>query len=189
MSNEKQKSKLLTECSVADIQFAIVCHEGLERVAIPNVSFGFFTGMECDLIMESSSGLLHEYEIKRSKEDFLADFKKRHFHDDLRIAYLTFVLPVAMAGDWLKKFCEDNYKTFRRRFDFMFYADDICCGKRCASITTISSRDFITDAMLTEIDANDKERCYRRKPFLEERCQLYRLGCIRMWHHAHFRGC
>ena len=202
--NTSKSSALLTDCSVAKIQHAIVNYYNYNgTVAVPNVSWGMFKGMECDLIMETDSGYLHEFEIKRSKSDFLADFKKKHFHDDLRIRYLTYVLPESMAGDWLKKFCEDNYKTFKRVFSFIFYYDCLVCGQLCARIHTQKFRMtsegneyitnysykeerfnpdwYFTDEMKNFIRQNDNDERYRRKIFLEERVNLYRLGCIRMW--------
>lgn len=39
---------------------------------------------ECDVIMVSSSGIVYEYEIKCTRSDFKADFKKTHKHSKLR---------------------------------------------------------------------------------------------------------
>lgn len=181
-----------TRWSVAEIQTAIVRHTG-NHLSIPNVSFGFFKGIECDLIQVTGSSYLHEYEIKRSWSDFLADFKKKHFHDDVRIAHLTFVLPESFADERLRKFCEENYKTFKRRFDFLFYREDVCgiverklvckgCRMAYEFAPQHDTRTYITEEMRAVIDANDRAEPYRRRLFLEELAQLYRLGVIRFWH-------
>lgn len=40
---------------------------------------------ECDMLVLSKSGYLTEIEIKRSWDDFLADFKKKHSHEGMGI--------------------------------------------------------------------------------------------------------
>jgi hypothetical protein len=53
-----------------------------QHIIVPNLSWGL-TGMhECDLFLIKKSGVSVEIEIKRSKSDFLADFKKGHNHKD-----------------------------------------------------------------------------------------------------------
>lgn len=187
-------SDLETKWSVRDIQRAIVSHTGNDE-SIPNVSFGFFRNIECDLVQVSGAAYLHEFEIKRSWGDFLADFKKRHFHDDVRINQLTFVLPESFAGDRLKKFCADNYQKFEREFDFMFYLEG---GDRCEIVKgswepvgnwrseyrveeRFRTETYITDEMVKTIRRNDRAAPYRRHLFVEELARLYRLGVIRLW--------
>lgn len=191
----KMNSTLETKWSVRDIQRAIVRHTRNDE-SIPNVSFGFFKNIECDLVQVSGSAYLHEYEIKRSWGDFIADFRKSHFHDDIRIYRLTFVLPESFAGDRLKKFCTDNYQKFERAFDFMFYLEggDIC-EMATATLHPIDqyrstylqeerfrTETYITDEMMKAIRRNDRAAPYRRHLFVEELAKLYRLGVIRLWH-------
>lgn len=191
----KMNGTLETKWSVRDIQRAIVSHTRNDE-SIPNVSFGFFKNIECDLVQVSGAAYLHEYEIKRSWGDFTADFRKRHFHDDIRIYRLTFVLPESFAGDRLKKFCMENYQKFEREFDFMFYLED---GDICEMAkvkphpinqyrTTylpeerFRTETYITDEMMKAIRRNDRAAPYRRHLFVEELAKLYRLGVIRLWH-------
>ena len=185
---------LETKWSVQDIQRAIVTYTRNDD-SIPNVSFGFFKHIECDLVQMTGAGCLREFEIKRSWGDFMADFRKVCFHDDVRIMRLTFVLPESFAGDRLKKFCADHYAEFKREFDFLFYAE----GDRCKIVdgqwvTTSSWRQqyvfpepfrtdtYITPEMLKTIRKNDVAAPSRRKLFTEELAKLYRLGTIRLWH-------
>ena len=197
MDDEKTGSTLATKWSVAEIQRAIVQSTGVDE-SIPNVSFGFFKRMECDLVQVSDAGYLHEFEIKRSWEDFMADFKKAHFHDDIRIMRLTFVLPAEFAGEKLKKWCAAHYKEFKRSFDFMFYLEDgPTCSFPQAKWVHVSdyrsalqlpeqfrTETYITPEMAREIHRNDKDAPYRRKLFLEEIVKLYRLGVVRLWHRS-----
>lgn len=189
-----KQGKIETKWSVRDIQRAIVAYTHNDN-SIPNVAWGFFGSMECDLVQLTSSDKIHEFEIKRSWSDFMEDFKKARFHDDIRICRLTFVLPESFAGDRLKKFCEDHYAEFEREFDFLFYTE----GDRCEIaqgewVTTSGWRQqyvvpeqfrtdtYITQEMLKVIRANDKAAPYRRRLFTEELAKLYRLGVIRLWH-------
>ena len=181
-------SDLLTKRSVADIQHLIwLSLGGGSTECIPNVSYGFFKekGMEADLVYITPYGYLHEFEIKRSKSDFLADFKKPVFHGDVRIQKLTFVLPEALAGEWLKQWCADHYKEFRRSFDFWFYPEEGMLKRpnyygvdpKCK----YTREYYFTDEMVREIDENDRDLPYRRRLFAEERSELYRLCMIRYW--------
>lgn len=179
-------SDLLTKLSVTQIQRGIVRSLGGSRVeAVPNVSWGFFRekGIECDLLVLSGANNLHEYEIKRSWGDFLADFKKTNFHNDLRLKKLTFVLPLCLAGEKLKKWCADNYQTFKRTFDFWFY-DEYAQMYR-PNLFPVGSKYtteyYLTEEMLWYINMHDPLNGLRRSLFLEERYQLCRLACIRLW--------
>lgn len=186
---------LETKWSVAAIQAAIVARTGNDQ-SIPNVSFGFFKHIECDLVQVTGAAYVYEYEIKRSWSDFMADFKKSHFHDDLRISKLIFVLPESFAGERLKKFCQEHYTEFKREFSFLFYMED---GNRCrlaeATLHPINewrseyrvddkfkTETYITEEMLKVIRKNDHDAPYRRHLFVEELAKLYRLGVIRLWH-------
>jgi len=181
---------------VDEVQWGLHSYIGRGTICIPNVSYGFFSHIECDLIEITESGCIHEYEIKRSWSDFLADFKKPHFHDDIRICRLTFVLPKEFADERLVAFCRDNYAAFRREFDFLFYENDgrIVQKERQLVATkwggsgyslvfpeAYRSERFITDEMLNTIRDNDRDRMYRRHLFLEEKVKLYRLALIKAW--------
>jgi hypothetical protein len=188
-------SGLLTNFSVRDIQQAIRATKDPSVVCIRNVAWGFFKNIEVDFLTESSAGYLCDYEIKRSKEDFLADFKKKHFHDDIRLMHLVYVLPDALANDWLKNWCAENYKNFRRSFDFKFYnsTGDICnihedfewkiivdpYYHREKVYNKFHTSNYLTPEMTADIISRDQLYDYRRKLFVEEKVQLYRLAIIK----------
>lgn len=178
-------SDLLTKRTVEDIQNLIWCSLGRGSTeCIPNVSFGFFKekGMEADLLYITPYGYLHEFEIKRSKSDFLADFRKPVFHSDVRIQKLTFVLPDAISGEWLKQWCADHYKEFKRSFDFWFYPEDGMPFKpNCLADGKYSRYYYLTPEMVKYIDEHDRDLPYRRRLFAEEMSELYRLCMVRYW--------
>ena len=77
------------------------------NLCVPNVSFGFFTTHEADLVVVSKSGYLTEYEIKRTWQDFLNDFKKRTNHFENKVSRLFYVVPEFIADrciDYLKQY-------------------------------------------------------------------------------------
>ena len=90
-SRNKPKRKLTT----IEMELAIAKYFGYrQHIIVPNVSWGF-TSHECDLLLIRKSGYCFEIEIKRSKSDMLADFKKRHGHIDRknRIVQLYYAFP------------------------------------------------------------------------------------------------
>ena len=68
-----------------------------QHIIVPNLSWGFFSH-ECDLFLIRKSGFGFEVEIKRSKSDMLADFKKNHGHIDRRnrIVQLYYAFPIEL---------------------------------------------------------------------------------------------
>ncbi len=88
-----------TELTVKEIQAALH-NSGLwaERsyVMVPNVSWGLLWH-EADFVACSPAGRLTEVEIKRSWEDYKADFAKSHHHDDTRISYFYFCVPKSLV--------------------------------------------------------------------------------------------
>jgi hypothetical protein len=188
-------SGLLTDFSVQDIQRAIKSTKDPMTVCIRNVAWGFFKNIEVDLLTESDDGYLTDYEIKRSKKDFLADFKKKHYHDDIRLKHLVYVLPDALANDWLKNWCAENYKDFKRGFDFKFYnsTGDSCiihedfewkmifepyCHRKKV-YNKFHTSNYLTPEMSADINSRDPIYEYRRKLFIEEKVRLYRLAIIK----------
>lgn len=67
------------------------------NLCVPNVSFGFFNTHEADLVVVSKAGYLTEYEIKRTWQDFLHDFKKDTNHFENKVCRLYYVVPTFLA--------------------------------------------------------------------------------------------
>ena len=76
-----------TKLTIDEIELAIV-NSGIFNkrgdIFVPNVSWGLLNH-EADMVVMTKSGYLTEIEIKRSWEDFKADFKKPHEHKDERV--------------------------------------------------------------------------------------------------------
>jgi hypothetical protein len=88
---KQSKKKVTTQ----EMEVAIANYFGYRtHIIVPNVSWGFFNH-ECDLFLIRKSGYGFEVEIKRSRSDMLADFKKKHNHSDRanRIVQLYYAFP------------------------------------------------------------------------------------------------
>jgi len=84
--------------STPEMEVAIAKYFGIRtHIVVPNVSWGFFNH-ECDLFLIRKSGFGFEVEIKRSKSDMQADFKKKHGHKDRgnRIVQLYYAFPIEL---------------------------------------------------------------------------------------------
>ena len=116
---------------------------------------------ECDLFIIKKSGVAVEVEIKRSKSDLLADFKKRHNHHDRqnRITELYFALP-----EELYESCKD-----------LIHED--------AGIITCYRWDDYNEC--ERLGAQTKRKPKRikgaRKLTEQEQLKIARLGTIRIW--------
>jgi hypothetical protein len=79
-----------------DIEVAIAKYYGVRKyIIVPNISWGFAWMHECDMFIVSKAGVATEVEIKISRSDLLADFKKGHDHKDRagRITYFYYAMP------------------------------------------------------------------------------------------------
>lgn len=63
------------------------------NVIVPNVSWGLGLRHECDLLVLDALGRFTEVEIKISKADLKADFKKGHGHKSKIISRLIYAVP------------------------------------------------------------------------------------------------
>jgi hypothetical protein len=76
------------------------------NIVVPNVRWGitrvvtnsngkpeYHSLHECDILKVTPAGIATEYEIKTSKNDFKADFKKTHKHNSNFISYFYYVVP------------------------------------------------------------------------------------------------
>lgn len=151
----KVKIPPLIEMEVAIVQmFGIRTH-----IAVPNISWGFNGMHECDLFLIKKTGIAVEVEIKRSKSDLLADFKKKHTHEDKRITEFYYALP------------EELYEKCKEYIPV-----------DAGIITTYYYTNYKKE---TNLFASIKRSAVRRKGSRkltpEEQLKITRLGCMRIW--------
>ncbi len=123
------------------------------NLIVPNISWGFFNH-ECDLTVLTPAGYAWEIEIKISRQDLIADKKKRHNHKDHRIKYLYFAIP-----DYLEK----DIEHIPERAGIMLVYHTEFYGLRCRQLRP-------PKAIPNPYKFTDKDR-YR----------IARLGALRIW--------
>jgi hypothetical protein len=139
---------------------------------IPNLSWGLLP-YEADFVVISKSGYLTEIEIKRSWEDFKADFKKKHNHDAEQVYYFYYCVPVSIVSK-VKEFLIEKYgeRHFIGAPAVLWYDENggirrlVDDGQKCFGSHYASS-----------VSPNIKHR----KLFLEEQLTVARLGQLRYW--------
>ena len=157
--------------SIEEIELAIMNNRDFyfrQNLMVFRVSdFSGIVNHECDCLIMSKTGYLTEIEIKRSYSDFLADFKKKHKHDDERISKFYFMVHTSFADKVFEKLIKENMIP-----QGIYTYDDntyIKLYKTCA--------DF-KNKILNE-DITYYRSSSPRKLFIEEKYQLARLGAMR----------
>ena len=152
---KKPKVPMVT---TSEMEVAIAKYFGIRKhIVVPNVSWGFFNH-ECDLFFIRTSGYGFEVEIKRSKSDMMADFKKKHGHKDRanRIVQLYYAFPEELLPN-LEELVPDD------------------CG-----IITVSRSEWDNKARASM--RRDAKRRKGAKPLTQkEQLKIARLGTLRIW--------
>ena len=156
----KPRTKL-PKLTTSEMEVAIAKYFGYRtHIVVPNVSWGF-TSHECDLLLIRKSGYCFEVEIKRSKTDMLADFKKRHKHIDRqnRIVQLYYAFPKELLSN----------------------VEELV-PKECGILTVeryVGWNDKWSTSVSMVRDAKRKRGA--RKLTQKEQLQVARLGTLRIW--------
>lgn len=157
MSVKKIKPKSI---STIEIELAVAKLFGIRRhIIVPNLSWGFISH-ECDLFLISKAGIAIEVEIKISKSDLLADFKKEHNHKDRknRITKLYYAFPISLYEK-----CQDLIPAD---------AGIIVCERY---------NDYYGyEVVRAHIKRDAKKIKNARKLTTEEQLMVARLGCMRI---------
>jgi len=142
------------------MELAIATKFGIRtNIIVPNLSWGLPGMHECDLFIVKMSGYGVEIEIKRSKSDLLADFKKGHNHKDRfnRIKEFYYAFPESML-----KTCEDLIP-------------------KDAGIIICSRSDYGKKLVYASFRRAATPIKTARKLTTEEQCKIARLGCMRIF--------
>jgi len=150
----KKKTPMVT---TAEMEVAIANYFGIRtHIVVPNVSWGFFNH-ECDLFLIRKSGYGFEVEIKRSKSDMMADFKKKHGHKDRanRIVQLYYAFPEELLPK----------------------VQDLV-PEECGILTVKTWGD---NRVRASMHREAKRRKGAKKLTQKEQLQIARLGTLRIW--------
>jgi len=143
-----------------DIEVAVAKYYGVRKnIIVPNISWGFQWMHECDMFIVSKAGVATEVEIKISRSDLLADFKKGHDHKDKagRITYFYYAMP-----ETLYEKCKDLIPK---------EAGIFTCGRGDWENATVWARE----------KRKPERRKNTRKLTPEEQLKIAWLGTMRIW--------
>lgn len=150
---------LAKKIKTIEIEVAVAILFGFrQNIIVPNLSWGFDGMHECDLFVVRKSGISIEVEIKISKSDLLADFKKQHKHVDRKNRITEFYY--AMPEDIYNK-CKDLIPE-------------------TAGIITCS-RYGSTGIVRATFKKKAKKRKSAQKLTILEQLKVARLGSMRIW--------
>lgn len=122
------------------------------NIIVPNISWGFHLGHECDLLIVSPGRYATEIEIKITASDIRADKKKTHEHRSNRIRQFFFAVP-----DYLKD-CSDLPED--------------------AGLIVVPSQEKFWQTKIVRRPRYNK----LARPLTDEEYQhLLHLGCMRIW--------
>lgn len=148
-----------TSLTIDQIEHAVAeCFGVRNNIIVPNVSWGFFATHEADLLIINKTGYLTEVEIKRSWEDFKKDFQKTTTHDEGKVMWKYFAVPVNIK-DKVLKYLSDNE---RMDWGVIIYYED-------------------ASAWFEKRPNNFGHSNPQKKLYLEEKLSIARLGCMRIW--------
>lgn len=102
-----------TNRSLLDIELALTDHFNWKKNVIAFNVLGISATLpldhECDMLVVTPSGYLTEVEIKRSYEDFCAEFKKRHHHTSaVPMKDFLYCVPAGILEKVIKKLEEQK---------------------------------------------------------------------------------
>jgi hypothetical protein len=153
--------KLKKSISTIEIELAVATYFGIRKhIIVPNLSWGFGIH-EMDLAIITKNGLLKEIEIKISKSDLLADFKKGHNHIDRgnRITELYYALPNSLFNKCINIIPADAGIIVCERYT-NYYGNEVVGAY---------------------IKREAKKIKNSRKLTTDEQLKIARLGCMRIW--------
>lgn len=180
-----------TKMTIEQIETVLACYSWSpfyirQNIVIPNVSWGYLNH-EADLLVVTKEKHLIEVEIKRSFQDFLADFKKSHLHQDEKLFKMYYAVPISIAEKVFNFLYDGEYKQEK---EWLYYGNSVVHSyKECNT----------NKAGLIVYGSNEETMCYTSKDIgsaginvyaqnlgkykvsKEEEMKLLRLLGLRVW--------
>ena len=143
-----------------------------KNIIVPNVSWGLLNH-EADVLICSKTGTLTEVEIKRTKSDFLNDFKKEHCHHDARIKCFYYAIPANLI-EYVRDYLSDESENL--------LGEKTKTLKTWAGIIVIEEyiNETYTDRY-ARFEKYGKPKMNYKKLSVDEMLHLAHLGTMRIW--------
>jgi hypothetical protein len=166
-SRKKTTKKAIT---VTEIELAIARKYGTrEHIIVPNISWGFDMH-ECDMFIIKRNGYAVEVEIKRTKGDLLADFKKKHEHKSNKIREFYYAIPEKYVAQWMEYIPEHaGIYSYDKHEEEIW---DSKARRWTGKTKWVVSIKHWKDAKINKT---------AMKLTVEEQFKIARLGCLRIW--------
>lgn len=142
-------------------------------IMVPNLSWGLLP-YEADFVVVSKSGYMTEVEIKRSWEDFKADFGKAHNHDAEQVYQFYYCVPESIVTK-VRDFLKEKYDAPHFHRPAVLYYDERGCIRQLRDDEYPQA--YFGSSYASALSPNVKHR----KLFLEEQLTVARLGQLRYW--------
>jgi hypothetical protein len=141
-----------------------------KNIIVPNVSWGLLNH-EADVLVCSKSGTLTEIEIKRTKSDFLNDFKKEHCHHDSKIKCFYYAIPANLL-EFVRDYLSDEVENL--------LGEKTKTLKTWAGIIVIEE-DITETYRYARFEKYGKPKKVYNKLTKDEILHLAHLGTMRIW--------
>lgn len=201
-----------TNRSLTDIEIALAKEFGFEKnIIVFNVvgqSWVLPLFHECDMVVVSpKSRLLSELEIKRTWQDFCADFKKRHHHqtsDAIEVSSFSYIIPEGLYEKAVRKLQEerivvtslityDEQLRFRHHTCLYSFLPESEGQSYASNYSSVGKYNYKADEVKKGVEAGkyfkldftlDSKptiipKANARPLFTEQLLELARLGCMR----------
>ena len=167
---------IVTKFSVKDIQLILRdswMFDQRSDIIVPNVSWGLLR-YEADLVAVNRRNYLTEVEIKRSFEDFKADFKKDHKHDDPLVGTFYYCVPKAIV-EKVVSFLYEHYDV-----DPSVERSSKVCPA-VVYFTEEGGLGTVTEPNFPQHEFGTAHRKIRKTLTEEQKATLGRLASLRYW--------
>lgn len=156
-----------------------------QNIVVPNCDWGFLNH-EADLLVLNKTKRLVEIEIKRTWSDFMADFKKKHTHDDPKLTRFYYAVPLSIAERVFHWLYEGVYNC---KNEFIYYQRSEVTGytehnpNRCGLIIYADPNESIVrgsrvGSCCINVSA---QQMHEYKVDTDEELKLLRLLGLRVW--------
>jgi len=173
----KQKKKYQKVNTKLMTVFVMQYFNPRQNIVVPNVFWGMGFGHEVDVLVCSKLGYTTEVEIKISRGDLLADFRKKHDHSDPKINSHYFAVPEYLE-DLAREYLRPGWGLLVLKHRRAYIPD--CHSKKVSDEIVDCGTRYVVHGYEIKKVVNAKKK-FRQPGFSStDMNELNRLGCLRI---------